>query len=323
MILKKKNIAALIAAAVAALALTAMSAGPASASPQTVEHQVSGCGQPLTVYTPADPSVAPTPASLDLPKSSAGFLATAAAHHVKWLSNITCVSHNRPDQELGAKSAFYSGNWSGYVATSAPAPGADTIYIQGFWTVPSVSLPSGQTSAYSSIWPGLGGTSNTSQLIQDGTEEDVTTSGQSDYFWFELVPQENQQEITNLVPAHGDSVAADVSYYSGTAHFALCDYTQNSCVTGSQTSPAPGGSAEWIVERTQINGALPALANFGSVTISNADFDLTPNGNIAYTAKTAGATNAIMENGAGTVLAAPGSLSSSGDSFTDTWHHGS
>jgi len=280
-----------------------------------VNHSVSGCGEPITLHTPSNPATALSPSDVGLPSSAGRLVAEAVAHHATWLSNITCVAHSRPGQEQGARSIQYTQNWSGYVAnTSSPN------YVQGFWAVPSVILPLGQSNAYSSTWPGLGGTSSTSQLIQDGTDDDVSSSGQTHYFWFELVPQEGQQEVTNLTPSAGDSVATSASWSNGTATFGLCDYTKAQCVSGSQSSPAPGASAEWIVERTQINGSFPALADFQTVTFTNAGFDLTPNGQLAYTPATGGAGPYDMETNSGHVLSTPGALSSSGDSFVVTWH---
>lgn len=110
----------------------------------------------------------------------------------------------------------------------------------------------------------------------------------------------------------------DSYWASGTAHFTFCDNTQKQCVVGSQASPAPGNSAEWIVERTQINGQLPELANFGSVTLTNCGYDETHLGNVEYTISNGGGSTA-MYNG-NTLLAAPGATSSGGTTFTDTWH---
>ncbi len=91
------------------------------------------------------------------------------------------------------------------------------------------------------------------------------------------------------------------------------------CVTGSQSSTAPGNSAEWIVERTQINGQLPQLADFGSVNITNAGYDETHLGNVEYTIANGGQ-SLTMEGSSGDVLAAPGGVSG-GTTFTDYWHH--
>jgi hypothetical protein len=63
--------------------------------------------------------------------------------------------------------------------------------------------------------------------------------------------------VTNLTPNLGDSVGSAVYWSQSTgAEFTLCDFTQNTCVVGSQASPAPDNVAEWIVERTAecVNG---------------------------------------------------------------------
>ncbi|MDQ2738188.1 MAG: G1 family endopeptidase [Actinomycetota bacterium] len=303
-----------VAACSVGLAAPAIAAPPGS-QPTVIAH-VDQCGGAVTVRHPAHGPL--TAQQAGMPKG-ANLFVKAARMHATWLTDVSCraVRNRNPRPTASPTPATAalpaSGNWSGYVAlTTAPT------YAQMEWHVPSVK--SNGHAAYSSIWPGIGGNSGTGKLIQDGTEQDVTAGGaQTDYFWFEIVPGESQQEVTNLTPRIGDDVETDISWASGTATFAMCDFTHGGCVTGSQSSTAPGNSAEWIVERTQINGQLPQLADFGSVNITNAGYDETHLGNVEYTIANGGQSLA-MEGSSGDVLAAPGGVSG-GTTFTDYWHH--
>ncbi len=193
------------------------------------------------------------------------------------------------------------------------------------WTIPGVSS-NGYDPAYSSIWPGIGGDGyapgGAGELIQDGTEEDAAASQiPTTYFWFELVdstpgaPNENQEELTNIVPNPGDQVGAEADYSAGVAYFTLCDYTQNICGDGNQTSDAPGPEAEMIVERTQVNGQLPDLADFHSVRLTDCVYNYvdSPEGGHAIPIKSYGSPITMQVNPpTGHVLAQPGALDSTG-----------
>ncbi|MCH6470203.1 G1 family glutamic endopeptidase [Sinomonas terrae] len=266
----------------------------------------------MTVTSPSSPGAELSPTQAGAPAHSPIF-AKAAQLHVRWLPKVDCKEVAVHSPKVPPKTAATpSGNWSGYAAsTSAPN------YAQAEWTVPAVT-ENGSEPAYSSIWPGIGGMDQTNELIQDGTEQDAAANGQTTYFWFELYPIENQMEITNLVPNVGDDVATDIYWANGTADFTLCDYTQNTCVTGSQSSPAPGNTAEWIVERTSINGTLPDLANFNLVNFTNSYYDVDAMGNVEYTPANGG-DSVFMQDSAGYTMAYPGSLSPDGTSFTDYW----
>jgi hypothetical protein len=266
----------------------------------------------MTVTSPSSPDGTLTASQAGAPAGSPIF-AKAAARHVKWLSNLSCRQVPSRHTKVPASSSTYgSSNWSGYAAqTSTPN------YAQAEWTVPAVT-ENGSEPAYSSIWPGIGGMDSTNELIQDGTEQDAGVNGQTTFFWFELYPIESEMEVTNLVPNVGDDVATDVYWANGTADFTLCDYTQNTCLTGSQASPAPGNSAEWIVERPTVNDSLPDLANYGQLNITNAYYDVDATGNVEYTPANGG-DSLFMQDSAGYTMAYTGDLSPDGTSFTDYW----
>jgi Peptidase A4 family len=207
-----------------------------------------------------------------------------------------------------------------------------------YWTVPHPGAPSGlgQTD-YSSIWPGIGsGDPGGGELIQDGTEQNVSCGSvldgcgnypQTNYFWFEAFPAESQEEVTNLTPNPGDSVAAAVYWSTSTgAEFTLCDFTQNECVTGTQSVPAPDIWAEWIVERTAecytpgADAVLPSLTPFGTVNITGAGYDETPLGDLEYTIPDDATTAQIdMYDVDGTQMDSTSALGNGGSSFSVTW----
>jgi Peptidase A4 family len=179
---------------------------------------------------------------------------------------------------------------------------------------------------------GDGSTSGTS-LIQDGTEQDISTSGATSYyFWFEVVPGQDQQEVTNLAAKPGDQVGVSASYdtlVSGDASFVICDFTSGLCGDASESAHKPDNHAEWIVERTAYCNAskgyfwLPALASFAVVNLSDAYYDLTgPDGNEPEFPVSHGSPTLLyMEDVNGRTLATPGSLDSTGADFLVEWNY--
>jgi len=314
-------LSSLIGGVVLASLIPLASAAEATTSPagaQVTVHANSGCGGITKVYTPA-PGHALSPQALHLPSGQRGIWDYAAKHHVRWLSRLTCRQLPRKPvlrpAPGSATASISSGNWSGYQLTD---PSADEV--EGFWSVPAVT-GNGQLDSESS-WVGLGGgfNSGSGELLQDGTESDVSASGATNYyFWFEDFPLENQQMVTNLIPNPGESVAADTAYdtSTGTTFFTLCDFTQNICVDGSQVTDPPGSSVEWIVERTMINGNLPPLARYVAETFSNCLY-FDPGNQNAIRLIDGSPSPITMFNNSDT-LSVPQSINSDGESFSTLW----
>lgn len=311
------------------LAMSAPGIATAAAPPPTASntsHVQAGCGETLTLHTPATADGVLTPAAVGAPADDP-ILARAASSHAHWLAQVSCQA--RPDivhAPITNAGFAQSLNWSGFLAD--PTPYTTPNYVQANWTEPSVSYPSGETQPYalSSIWPGLGGDSSGTTLVQDGTSQQVTSSGtQTHFFWFEVVPGEYEQQVTNLVPSVGDSVATDVYWASGTATFTFCDFTKNQCVSGSQSSSAPSNSAEWIVERPELASGgyssyhFAALPNFSKVNFTGSGYEESPTGSLVYNVSSGGGTAVTMVNDSGQELAAPGSLTGGGTGFPDYW----
>lgn len=318
----KFTAAAIMAAAV--LVSAGLAAPVASAAEANVlTARTSSCGKPLTVYSPADARKPFLPASAARSAGTRAIVAKAQQRHARWLSTFTCRSHpgrRHPVKPAASTANAASTNWSGYVAeVNAP------IDARATWTVPEVFSTS--VLGYSSIWPGVGGYTDVGagELIQDGTEQDSWCDsggcGVDSYFWFEVYPDEPEQEVTNMTATPDDSVTADAAWDPSVgAEFTLCNWTTNICGTASQSAGAPGPSAEWIVERPTIDGDLPPLAKFGTVSLTDSSWYSTdlpagaPNQTIAQ-----GDGQAIdMDNGE-TQLDRTNGLGDDGASFSVDW----
>lgn len=184
-------------------------------------------------------------------------------------------STHPPTPILDRNSSYYqSSNWAGYVSQ-----GGGYTAVTGDWYVPDIS--SSTETSYSSIWPGIGGDGN-DYLIQAGTEQDayVDIFGESStyYAWWEMLPDYGtQQALTNFTVTPGDEMYVSISY--SPAHSCATYYIEDLsrgeysdfCALHANNDYSGGPSAEWIVERTEINGnTFPPLANFGTIQYQDA-----------------------------------------------------
>ena len=150
------------------------------------------------------------------------------------------------------------------------------------WNVPSVGSPAG-TNAYSSIWPGIGsGNASSNQLLQAGSEQDISWqyvlhygwgATTSYYLWWEAYPFNVQQQV-NIAVSPGQTIFVNVAYYgSSTAHYYIKN--ESTGVATSFDASFSGGftglHAEWIIERTQEGNNYPSLADFNNTTFSDAN----------------------------------------------------
>jgi hypothetical protein len=160
-----------------------------------------------------------------------------------------------------------SSNWSGYAVT-----GSSVTNVAGSWVVPTVST---STSGYSAVWVGIDGYSS-STVEQIGTGEDVVNGKASYYAWYEMYPSGSvtiattNDGTTPFTVKPGDSITASVAY-TGSNDFVLTIADGSESFTTTQTATAAAmSSAEWIVEAPSSNRGVLPLANFGSVTFTNA-----------------------------------------------------
>jgi peptidase A4-like protein len=311
-------------------------------------QNVNGCPSTLHLLTPTQDSsfYAANPAAL-LPngaKASSTDLRIArktADAKIHWQTSLSCKPGKPGKPAPGGKtppSAASSFNWSGYVS---PRNGG---YLGAAmeWVVPDAANSYPNTVS-TSIWPGIGtGDSTADTLVQAGTESDgqlvVDEGGNpvgyntAHYFWFELFPQEAEQEITNLTATPGDDVSALAEYDPETAlaYFELADYTTGQGVYAYQqvTGSVVGSSsrAEWIAERPTycfIGCNLLPLTNFGDLRIYGAQAAKGVLWSTPVTYPYVGQVNPdawVMTDCGRTVLAQPGSIIDTTD-FIDHWRN--
>jgi hypothetical protein len=200
-----------------------------------------------------------------------------------------------------------SGNWFGYNQGTLEQGSKLFNSIGGQWTVPTVTQHTAGQAEASSDWIGIGGgcidagcTATDSTLIQTGTEQDVSATGQATYnAWYELVPAPELQ-ITSLTVHPGDRMSASVSEVVNNSNawtVTIKDLTNGQSFSTTVPYASTHTTAEWIEETPLEIGtnagfaALPNLSNpaFGSATTNgqpaglkaSEELDLTDsNGNV-------------------------------------------
>jgi hypothetical protein len=113
-----------------------------------------------------------------------------------------------------------------------------------------------------SMWVGIDGNCKCNDLIQDGTEQQFVKGKATYYAWIEFIPNA-EVVIQNFPVAPGDVIYAysAVGTKSGKTAgiYYMANYNTGKSVSASITIPAKttysGLSAEWIVERTEVNGS--------------------------------------------------------------------
>lgn len=201
-----------------------------------------------------------------------------------------------------------SHNWAGYAATN----GTFTS-VTGTWTVPTISS-SGHTAA-DATWVGIGGITG-NDLIQSGTQDIVSSSGQvTASAFFELLPNVSQL-ISSVTVSGGDSVTVSITQQSTNQwQISFADITRNETYSTTEIYASSLSSAEWIEEApTDGRSELP-LDNFGTVQFSSGS--TTENGN-GVNLSGANAQAITMINQSNQALATPSALGSDGASFTVT-----
>ena len=133
--------------------------------------------------------------------------------------------------------------------------------------VPTVNT---KTNGYSSVWVGIDGYSS-STVEQIGTGEDVVNGSATYYAWYEMYPSRSVTISTMTVKA-GDSITGSVAYVPAISFvLTIKDATESETFTKTLTATgAARSSAEWVVEAPSSNYGVLPLANFGTVTFTNA-----------------------------------------------------
>jgi hypothetical protein len=158
--------------------------------------------------------------------------------------------------------------WSGYAAYGTVFNSAS-----GTWTVPHVNCSWGATGA-SSTWVGLDGYGNPT-VEQLGTSQNCFWGGENYHAWYELYPQAEVALPSNDPVYPGDVMHAWVQYQNTSDSYWF--HLQNSTrgwtwnLTVHTPSPRPTNTtAEWITEQYSCFYTCSWLANFGSVTFTDA-----------------------------------------------------
>jgi hypothetical protein len=201
-----------------------------------------------------------------------------------------------------------SRNWAGYAAT-----GGMYSAVSGTWSIPAFSPSS--SGGLNATWVGIGGI-NSTDLIQAGTQEQTSGTGQTLYSaWLEILPQPSQPVA--LVVRAGDSISVSLNEQSpGTWQVSLTNNTtgQSQQVTGQYDSSY--SSAEWIEEAPSAGrgGPLP-LDDFGTIAFSGAS---TLDGGQQVDLSQAGAQPIELDNADQQPLVTTSAIGSDGASFSVT-----
>lgn len=202
---------------------------------------------------------------------------------------------------------YTSTNWSGYLSTSYKFSA-----ISANWDVPQVT-GNGTTTTADATWIGIGGVTS-SDLIQIGTQDNVSSQGAVvTSGFYEVLPAPSQQIISmNISP--GDSITASVVETStNTWVLSMTDNTNNQTFTTTLTYKSSNSSAEWIEEDpSNLKGQLIPLDNFSTINFINA---LVVENNQTLNLQSSNSMSVAMVNSNDQFIASPSAYNSTGQSF--------
>jgi hypothetical protein len=181
-----------------------------------------------------------------------------------------------------------STNWSGYnIGADYPQVTTGTTFTSasGQWTVPTARQHTTGQAENSATWVGIGGgcvddactvTDNT--LIQAGTEQDVSATGQASYgAWWEIIPE--PQTVVSLPVNAGDKIAVSITEASTPGSWSIVIKNLTTHKKFATTTPYSSSmdTVEWIEETPLLIGTtgtgLAAMPNLGTVHFSNAKYN--------------------------------------------------
>jgi peptidase A4-like protein len=289
-----------------------VSTGPAVAKVSTPSPKPSALPTRIPVPVVAKPSTPkPVPVVKPVPNSSVNNLVPVAQTPAP-----TTTPSPTPGSSPGPSAspsppvyAYTSSNWSGYLASAGTFSG-----VSGSWTVPDPSGNGHSTSA-DATWVGIGGVTS-ADLIQVGTTDAVSRSGQaSSEAFYEMLPAASTP-VPGMTVAPGDAVSAGLTQLSaGQWRISITDATRNESFNLTVSYDSSNSTAEWIEEDPSYSaGHQIPFDDFGSVSFSGAT--AVENGS-SQTLAGAGAQAILMQIGGHTV-ATPSGISGNGDGFTVT-----
>jgi hypothetical protein len=193
----------------------------------------------------------------------------------------------------GNNAVATSSNWSGYAVTGVSGTfQVNNSAVYGEFVVPIAQQAFGTCTTtwwYSSQWVGFDGYGS-SDVLQAGTEADAYCSGgvTSPYYsaWYEWAPN-SEVRIGGFAVNPGDLMFVDVWYTTASpyGHAMILNYTTQKSTSIGFNPPAgttfSGNSAEWVVERPTISGALADLTNYVADQF-NIDYAYVPTGSKFY-----------------------------------------
>src|SRR5690242_13119088 len=257
----------------------------------------------------------PRPDDPELLPTWQAYAAKFAAGQVDRTPTCDVVEHPEASAGPAAVTPDVSGstslNWAGNVDNTYGYTDAEAT-----WVVPQAS---GGSGAYSVHWVGVGlGNSSQFPLSQAGS---WSRGDGSTFAWYEVFPQRNIIQATAFGSVTGHILFTHVTFAtSGSSSFHIVDETSGVDRTYSLvfSGTRPDGHAEFIAERPTINGNLPALANWGTMTFRQAQAASSATGwkpvgilpHYYY----------IMVNNSNAQLATPGPISTDGTVFSAVWH---
>lgn len=179
-----------------------------------------------------------------------------------------------------------SNNWFGYQQGLLEQGTKVFNSISGDWTVPTATQHAAGQAENSSDWIGIGGgcidascTATDNTLIQDGTEQDVSATGQASYSaWWEIIPGPSIAVSMTIAPGdHMHSSIAEAVADSNVWTITLADVTRHESFTQTVPYGSTHATAEWIEETPLLLGTNAGFAALPSLT--SPTFDLaTANG---------------------------------------------
>jgi hypothetical protein len=174
-----------------------------------------------------------------------------------------------------------SANWSGVFAQAQPGAPIN-LAMTGTWTIPQLTAI-GPGSESIGIWIGLDGHDPDSpSLLQAGVGGSAQAVGAPSFFawceWLSPTDPVPAQRISNFPVQAGDVVEVQIWVTSPTAAIAVLSQvgaaSRSAAVIASVAAPPNvqvlGATAEWVVERPLVDGVQSTLADYTTVTFTEA-----------------------------------------------------
>lgn len=300
-------------AAVHTVAITKTATPPTTATkPNTTTTPQPAVTTPITTPVTSKPAVtsAPKPQPVVTPSPSSSVSSLTPATPSTTTSTST-GSSTPPASSPQTTTGYSSTNWAGYLST-----GGTYTTISGAWAAPHVSGNGTSTSA-DATWIGIGGVTS-GDLIQVGTDNIVSASGQvTTSAFYEMLPAVSQT-VPGMTVTPGDSLSASLSEVSASQWtITITDLTNGQSYTNTVTYSSSNSSAEWIEEdpSTSRNRLIP-FDDFGEASFTSG---LTTLSGSSVNVADSSALPITMVNNQDQPIATPSAIGSDGASFTVTW----